>query len=345
MSEIPGINEQARQRPVYVNQAAEMAKGLGITEKSQTLVKEVAGLLGSERSVRVTSAPSMQTAEVGTPTGATGVPTLDNPDDAKAKEIDLEKLISYLQLENDEKQAEMARERIEVQKDNLEAQHKQQMEKIQKSLDEMDKAAKTNLLSKIFGWLMAALAVVVAVVACVATGGVAVGAVVGAVIAVGSMVLNETGAMDKIIQGLSDLLQSMGMSKMAADIIASVGVTVALMAASLGSSAASLGASAANATARLVQTGLTIANTVIGVGSTITGGVGAVNNYNAGMASAELTETEKFLALLRQQLEESQEELQAILEQIQNGYQDVVAILSSETDTQKAIAQQLGAMA
>lgn len=345
MAEIPGINEQARQRPVYVNQAAEMAKGLGVTEKAQTLVKEVAGLLGSERSVRVTNAASTQTAEVGTPTGATGVPTLDNPDDAKAKEVDLEKLIAYLQLENDEKQAQMARERIEVQKDNLESQHNAQMEKIQKSLDEMDKAAKTSLLSRIFGWLMAALAVVVAVVACVATGGVAVGAVVGAVIAVGSMILNETGAMEKITQGLSDLLQSMGMSKMAADIVASVGLTVALMAASLGSSALSLGTSAANATLRLVQTGLTVANTVIGVGSTITGGIGAVNNYNAGMASAELTETEKFLAQLRQQLEESQEELQAILEQLQNGYQDVLAILNSETDTQKAIAQQLGAMA
>lgn len=345
MAEIPGINEQARQRPVYVNQAAEMAKGLGVTEKAQTLVKEVAGLLGSERSVRVTNAASMQTAEVGTPTGATGVPTLDNPDDAKAKEVDLEKLIAYLQLENDEKQAQMARERIEVQKDNLESQHNAQMEKIQKSLDEMDKAAKTSLASRIFGWLMAALAVVVAVVACVATGGVAVGAVVGAVIAVGSMILNETGAMEKITQGLSDLLQSMGMSKMAADIVASVGLTVALMAASLGSSALSLGTSAANATLRLVQTGLTVANTVIGVGSTITGGIGAVNNYNAGMASAELTETEKFLAQLRQQLEESQEELQAILEQLQNGYQDVLAILNSETDTQKAIAQQLGAMA
>ena len=63
------------------------------------------------------------------------------------------------------------------------------------------------------------------------------------------------------------------------------------------------------------------------------------------MTSADLSETEKFLAQMRRQLEESQEELQAILEQIQAGFQQVVAILSSETDTQKDIAQQLGAMA
>lgn len=357
MAEIPGINEQARQRPVYVNQAAEMAKGLGITEKAQTLVKEVAGLLGSERSVRVSNASATQTAEVGTPTGATGVPALDNPDDAKAKEADLEKLIAYLQLENDEQQAEMARERIEVQKNNLETQHKDQMEKLQKSLDEMDKAAKASKISKIFGWLLAALAVVAAVVTCVATAGAAapcIAAGIGAAIAVGSMVLSETGAADKIIEGLAKgitaLVKAFGgdISDDAAKMIASVAYSLAIMAAGLACSFVSIGTAASAAvssTMRIVQTATQLLNTGLGVASTGVNAYGVYANYESGMASADLSETEKFLAQMRRQLEECQEELQAILEQIQAGFQQVVAILSSETDTQKDIAQQLGAMA
>ena len=53
----------------------------------------------------------------------------------------------------------------------------------------------------------------------------------------------------------------------------------------------------------------------------------------------------KVLALLRQQMEESEEELQQILELIQNVFTDLVAILNSETDTQKTIAQQMSQMA
>lgn len=368
MAEIPGINEQARQRPVYVNQAAEMAKGLGITEKAQVVIKEVAGLLGSERSVRVSNAPAMQTAEVGTPTGATGVPTLDNPDDAKAKEVDLEKLIAYLQLENDEQQAEMARDRIEVQKNNLETQHKDQMEKLQKSLDEMDKAAKANKVSRIFGWLMTALAVIAAVVTCVATAGAAVAvaapimglAIAGAALSVTNQVLNETGATEKIAEGIGKLLQGVARlfgaemsdetAKAAGSIIFSVAMTAATLACTLGSAgmlnaAAAAGKVALTLTVSNVQTFAQLLSTAGGLGSIAAGSAATALNYKSGMASADLSETEKFLAQMRRQLEESQEELQAILEQIQAGFQQVVAILSSETDTQKAIAQQLGAMA
>ena len=44
-------------------------------------------------------------------------------------------------------------------------------------------AAKSNLATRILGWLMAAVSVAIAVAACVATGGIAVGAVAGAVVA------------------------------------------------------------------------------------------------------------------------------------------------------------------
>ena len=233
--EIPTINTNVARQASAIDTAAQLAKGLGLSEKATQAVKEVAALLGN-RNVNV-SAPAGVRSEAGTPVGATGAPVLDNPDDEKAKEADLEKLIAYLQLENSKEQSEAAKARIESLKGQLEVEHKDRKAKMDKSLKEMDEAAAARTRNKIFGWLMTGLAILGAVVACVATGGLAVGAVVGAGIALGAQILNETGVMEKIVGGLSDALQSLGMSKMAADIVAQVAVTLVIIAASLGAGA------------------------------------------------------------------------------------------------------------
>ena len=357
MSDVPGVNERMPQRPVYVNQVSDMAKAMGLTEDAQVLAKEVAGLLASQASVRVTNtAAPAATADVGTATGATGVPALDNPDDANQKAVDLEKLISYLQLETDKHQAELAKERIELQKGEMDQRHAEQMDKIKESLEQMDKAARSNLATRILGWLMAAVSVAIAVAACVATGGIAVGAVAGAVVAIGMCVMNETGAMDEITEKLADALKDAGMSKEAAQIVAAVVMAVAMIAISLGAGfggnaiqglvkGASQAAVAATATAKSIQSGAQIAGGALGIGTTVAGGVAAAENYKSGELQAETTEMDKFLAVMRQQLEESQEELERILEQIQNIYSDIAAIINSAIDTETEIAQKMGQMA
>ncbi len=337
-----------------VDLAASLAKGLGLSEKATEQIKEVASLLGS-RAVNV-SAPAGDKGEVGRTVGANGIPALDDPDDEVAKEADLEKLIAYLQLENEKEQAESAKNRIETMKAELEIEHADRKEKIQKSLDDMDAAARASKRNKIFGWLMTGLAILGAVVACVATGGIAVGAVIGAGIALTAQILNETGVMEKIVGGISDLLQKAGMSKMAADIVAQVAITLVIVAASLG--AGGLGSAATGATqltstigqalqhgAQLIKPALTIATGIIGATSTVSSGVGAYQNYKAGMSQADLTETEKYMAIIQQRLDEAEEELQAILEQIQNLVGQIAQLLSSETDTVDEIAMQMGQMA
>ena len=84
---------------------------------------------------------------------------------------------------------------------------------------------------------------------------------------------------------------------------------------------------------------------IVGVGSVIAGGVSAGAHYKSGEAQADLTETTKILAMIRKQLEESEDELQKILEMIQGIYADIVNILGSETDTMKTIANQMSQMA
>ena len=351
MPDTPGIREVSFNRPLFVNQLADVTKGLNLNEKGQALVKEVVGLLGTDRSVRITNATANSRTETGTTTGATGTPSIDNPDDAKGKAIDLEKLMLYLQLEQTEDQQTAAKERIESQKDNIASQHKERMEKLQESLDKMDEAASAGIFGKIFGWLMAAVAVVVAVAACVATGGLAIGAVAAAVIAVGSMVLNETGAMDEIVKGLADLLESMGMSKDAAKVVAQVAIAVAIMAATIacgGASASSILANAGDTLSQTTQTVLKIADVAmkaVGLLSVTANTVSSYKSYEAGMAQADLTEATKVLQQLRQQLEESQEELQSILELIQSIYSNIVTLLQTESDTQSTLANNLGQMA
>ena len=349
----PIVNTAAPRTTPNVDLAATLSKGLGLSEKATQAVKEVAAILGN-RSVNVT-APAASRNETGTVAGPSGVPVLDNPDDEKAKEADLEKLIAYLQLENSKEQAEAAKSRIDSIKGELELEHKDRKAKMDKSLKDMEEAAAARKRNSFFGWLMTGLAILGAVIACVATGGVAVGAVIGAGIALTAQVLNETGVMEKIVGGLSDALQSLGMSKMAADIVAQVAVTLLVMAASLGAGFAGGAASATQLTseigkalqagAQLIKPALSLATGIIGVGATISGGVGAYQSFKSGMSDAELKETEKYLAIIQQKMAEAEEELQKILLMIQDLVGQIAQLLSSQTDTTAEIAMQMGQMA
>ncbi len=358
MGNVSGIGEGAALCRLAESQAAEMAKALGLAEDAQALAKEVAGLLTAQPSVRVAAPGSAgPKCEAGSVQGATGAPALDNPDDSVQKEADLERLISFLQLETDKKQAALAQERIDLQKGELEKRHSAQIAKLKESLEEMDKAARSNLFMRIFGWAMAALAVAIAVVACVATGGFAAGAVVGAVVAVGMCILNETGALDGITEKLADALKESGMSDESARVLSAIIVAAAIVAITLGAgfganalqglctAGAEVAMTSVMSTAKAVQTGLQIGAGVMGIGGTVAGGVAAYQNYKAGMLKAETTEMEKFLAVMRQQIEESQEELEAILSIIQNVYSGIAAIINSEIDAEGEIARQLGRMA
>ena len=352
--EIPTVNTNKARQSSSIDLAATLAKGLGLSEEATQSVKEVAALLGN-RNVNVT-APAATRSETGTVGGPTGAPSLDSPDDEKAKEANLEKLIAYLQLESEKGQADSAKSRIESIKGELEAEHKNRSEKIDKSLKEMDEAAASRTRNKVFGWLMTGLAVLGAVVACVATGGLAVGAVIGAGIALGAQILNETGVMDKIVNGISKGLQSLGMSKQAADIVAQVAVTLAIVAASVGAGfaggAAAGAAGAAKDISNAAKTALDVASkalkigtAVLGTTSTVSSGVGVYQNYKSGMSEAALKENEKYIATIQQKLEEAEEELEQILDQIQSIISELAQLLSSETDTVDEIAMKMGQMA
>ena len=306
--------------------------------------------------------------------GATNIPVLDNPDDVKAKEADLAKLIAYLQLDNQDRQTEMAKDRIDMQKAGLDTEQKDRMKQIDEQIKKMEKAEKAAKLSRIFGWIGAILAVAAAAVLTVVTGGLAAGfAIAGAALAVTSLVLNETGAMEAITEKLADHLQEKygwdrNKAMLAASLIINISIMVLQLGCSVGSMVAGIaaaGKAAADAaatgakvageaakisaatlqTARQVQTGITIANTGVGFVSLGTGALTTYRSFMADSSKADTTELEKFMTMLRQRLEESQEELQKILEQIQSGIGELAQMIGSATDTSAEIALNIGQMA
>ena len=330
------------QTQTIIDQMETAAKGAGVSEKTKELLRDVAAILSSNN-VKVTNQGGNTdgTTEKKT-SGATSTPALDNPDDLKAVQENLEKLIAYLKLDNDERQSEMAKDRIETQKATFEREHANRQEKIKETINKMEEAERTRKAQRVFGWLMAALAVVVAVVACVATGGLAVGPVIGAIVAVGCQVLSETGVMDDITEKLAEALEP-AFGKEASKIIAQVAICLAILAVSLGTGFA--GASAIAEGAKAVANVIRVATTVIGLAALGTSVAGVVQNYKAGTTQADLTETEKFLAILKQRMEESEEELNKILQAIQNSISQIADMLSSSTDTSDEIANKIGQMA
>ncbi len=299
--------------------------------------------------------------------GATNVPALDNPDDIEQIAANLEKLVAFLQLDNEERQTQMAKERIDLQKSELDTEHEGRMKEIDKSIQKMKDAEKAAKANRIFGWLGAILSVVAAVVVSVVSFGTAAAfAIAGAALAVTSLVLNETGAMDKITEALAEhLKEHYGMKKASAQMAAALIINLSIMAASLACSVGGMvaGFSAASKAAldtvettskvsqlvaqcgKTVQNVVTVTNTGVGAGALLASGIGTYYTKRSDDAKADVMELEKLMAILQQHLDESQEELQILLQQIQAGVGKIAEMLSSATNTSEEISRNLGAMA
>jgi len=338
------------------NEALAMMKGLGLSDKSIQTFQDVAAIL-SNSNINVVTTPN-GTNQTEQTAGATGIPSLDNPADLKQLQEDLEKLLAYLQLDNDERQALEAKLRIETQKDSMQAEYEERQEKISESIDKMNEAAKAKLATRIFGWIAAAIAVAAAIVTTIVTGGAAAAfAIAGAVVAVGALIASESGLTDKVISAITDSLveNNPDMKRSNAQLIASLLINLSIMALSLGCSIGGMAAGfmqmgkamvdTVSTVAKVIQTGISIGGSAVGVGSFAAGIGASATGYESELTKADLSELEKVMAELQRRLSESEEELNAILEAIQNALGQISDILASATDTQAEIASQIGNMA
>ena len=348
------ININTTRTQIQNSAFEQAAKIAGDSTKTNEIVGKALEILAGAN-VKVTRSDDASVTGAGEKktTGATNVPALDNPGDVKQLEANLEKLLAYLQLDNEERQTQMAKDRIEIQKDNLETEHQGRMKELEKSFKKMEDAEKSRLASRIFGWLGAIAAVVAAVVVTIVTGGAAAGfAIAGAALAVSALVMNETGAREALTTKLSEHLQDKyGMSKSQAQLAASLIINISIMVAQLGCSigsavgAAKAVADTVSTTMKTVQNISTIANTAVSAGGLLSGAATSAFTYRSEDAKADVSELQKFIAMLQQRLEESEEELQIIIEQIQSAIGGIADLIASATDQSAEIAYNIGQMA
>lgn len=279
------------------------------------------------------------------------LPELDNVNENLANSVDLESLIAYLGLKQDEKQSAIHKERINMLKGKLKSNHQNTIDKIQKSINEAIKAEDAAKAKKATNWLSAIFSVIVAVVLTVCTGGLAAGlAIAGAAIAVTSLIMDETGAAKKLCKLIADSLKNNNpnLSKNECNAIAQGIYGGIFLVLGLATSLGGIGASGGKA---LIDVGQTIAkvikgvtntsNTILNIGSMVTTGVSNAFNYNSGKAQADVTETESILRALQQALEHSEDELKSILQQLSETIEKMLEMLESKTDVLANITEKI----
>jgi transloator len=313
------------------------------------------------------------------PAGEHG-PELDPP--ASDAELgDLESLLMKLKNMSTEAQLKTAREFIEANKTQMAAKHKERIDKLMESLDKADKAKKSGLIGKIFGWIAVTVTAIAAIAACVATGGIAVGPCVGALMAVGMMVLQETGGMDKIMEGLTNLLKDV-IPEPGAQALAALIITVAVMAVSLaaaspqstvacvskvtGTVARFFGAGAKAvesggkiikdiypiaALAKMATKYQDVAQALTGLskggmiatqfGTGATGAASGYANYESLNARADMEEIQKFIVKLQQSMEEETDRIKELIEQMQSGTVIVGQMLQSGAETRSQMLHRM----
>ena len=118
-------------------------------------------------------------------------------------------LIESLRTKTRDAQVELARRGIESHRVKLKAQHDKTISQLKKSDDKQAQSDTGSKVAEALTWVAFALAMLVAIITAIVSfgaGSAAIGAValIGAAIAITVTVLNETGAMDKITDGLGE---------------------------------------------------------------------------------------------------------------------------------------------
>jgi len=169
-------------------------------------VKEIASLiLGANSQIKVTEVK--KTDESSATRQIAGTPEIDEPNSEAAKLADLEALMAYLMLENDEQQARECQKRIENLLKGLDKNHAETLKKLTESTAKAIEAAERAKKSKILGWIITAITAIASVALTILTCGAATGFAIAAcalsitatALSVGKQILDATGVTDKFI--------------------------------------------------------------------------------------------------------------------------------------------------
>lgn len=270
--------------------------------------------------------------------------------------------VAELQTKLSELQTKTSSEDVKAQKDRVAEANKRDAEKLKEQIDKLAKASKSGLLGKIFGWIGAIVGLIGAVIATAATGGTAAPALAIAVVGVTMMALQESGAMEKIVDFLVDkpgvliaifgpvlggvlcgLINNGVLDEDKAKMAIQVAFGVAMLVASLAGMAATGGASATDAVFKIIGMVGQIAGGLASVGGGASTIAQAAYGKEAADAQADMMENKAWLARLQQMLAEEIERLQTILDQLNSGAKDASGIIGDIGKSNQSVISHLGA--
>jgi hypothetical protein len=291
----------------------------------------------------------------GTPSN----PSLPDADLGDASALTL--LMMELQEKLGKLQTETAKEGVKNQKLTLESASAERLDKIKESIEKMKESQKSGLLGKIFGWIGAIAGVIAAVAVSIVSFGAAAGvALTLAAIGLTMMIMQESGAMDKLMTAMFGDNEK---AKMFFQIGLMVAMLVASITATVLSGGAAAGKLAGDATkmlgmiakvadvsedvARTAIQATSIGAQVVGAAGSVGGGAAninaAVKGYEATKISAESKELLAWLQLLQSQMEDQQEELQKAMDELSQGLSIGMDIIKSISESKSNIMQHFGA--
>lgn len=259
-------------------------------------------------------------------------PVLEAANQALVDAVDLAVLAAKLKIDSEKFQAFVRKTNLEYLNNDLDSKMAERMEKIKKTLEKMDKAAKTALFSKIFGWLMVAVSILFA-----AAGGFAISAVIGVVIAVAMQVMTETGAMEKITKGLAKSLRNAfpSWSKRATEIVSAVIIAVASIVLTVvtGKIGAGFGGKLGGKISQMIAKGLKmggqafeltlkvverVVNAVMKIAGHILTAVSTVMNFEFGRSQSESTLAKALLKATMDTFKTLSDELEKLIDELMN---------------------------
>lgn len=276
----------------------------------------------------------------------------------------LDRVIAYMQVENDELMIKLASERLDQNQASLDARHKAQLARIDKQIAEMREEESAETLSKIFKWIGAGIAIAAAAIAATILTIVSCGAAspsIGAVIALSVtlvtsllaatvMTLDAAGVFQDLQEKLTDDYMREGMSRAEAQKAASkiimgitLGAAILNMLVQIGASVFTGGAGAAQAVTQFAQTVMQIAKAaeittsvlqgVQAVGSGIADVYKANAEYNQAVAEADVKKSEASLKEAQDFVSQNMTELEALVDAMQEHLRAFRAIVASKGES------------
>lgn len=266
--------------------------------------------------------------------------------------------IAEIRMQLSELQIKVSSEGIKSTKDNMAEANKIEQQKMKDSIEKMQKAQTTGLLGKILGWIGAVAGLIGAAIATVATGGAAAPVLAVAVLGMAVMVLQETGAMEKIVDFLAEnpmllmavfgpviggtlgaLIESGVIDQDKAKMAIQVALSVALLVVNIAAMAFSGGSSVAGIAAQVAR----ITGIATSIGSGALGIVEAKQSFDAARIQADAKEIQAWLIKLQQMLSEESDRLKEIMDKLTSGVSEVSDMLSDIADSHNSIFSSMGA--